>query len=262
MRHLAIQTLAANIDQFANYFHSDDPTNVNYLQQELQRLSRLNTFAGQECILALAKALHINILVTMGGDESAPDVTTIEHSFEPQIPRIHISWTRTGGGHYEAITENPSASQITMPCQINNLEKVVWKSNTNVSKTVNLGKFDRDSLNEKKSTNTDKVSDFNLHSYSKASFHTENNHKTCKECHKTFKTTYSLRRHDKQIHIEGKAKGKLKCMIPSCQFNFAKVNEVIEHAVNGHGADIITDNLVFDSKAEFEEFVKKGRSNR
>ena len=56
--------------------------------------------------------MNINILVTMGGDDSSPEVRTLEHSFSHDSQTIHIAWTRTGGGHYESITETPPSEQF------------------------------------------------------------------------------------------------------------------------------------------------------
>jgi hypothetical protein len=56
-----------------------------------------STYAGQECILALAMALNRNIMVTVSGDLNNR-VATYENSFTPDQahPHIHIIWRRTG----------------------------------------------------------------------------------------------------------------------------------------------------------------------
>ena len=46
LRQLAVQTLRANIDEFADYFLNDRGTPI----EQIQRLGQLYTYAGQECI--------------------------------------------------------------------------------------------------------------------------------------------------------------------------------------------------------------------
>lgn len=102
LRNLAVDTLRANIAEFSDYFLSDRGTAL----EQINRLGQPNTYAGQECIYALAKALN-NILVTFGGDDSSSEVITMENSFTSTANQnhIHIIWRRFGGGHYEAVSD-------------------------------------------------------------------------------------------------------------------------------------------------------------
>jgi hypothetical protein len=104
---LAIRTLRGNIDIFRDYF-IDGPGTV---EEQIDHFGQPSTYAGRECILALAMALNRNIMVTVGGDLNNR-VTTYENSFTPDQahPYIHIIWRRAGGGHYESVTEQQSLS--------------------------------------------------------------------------------------------------------------------------------------------------------
>ena len=88
---MAIQTIVQNIDLFADYFYPNDTSQTNYIEHEISRLNLMKTVADQECILTQAKALNINILVTMGGNDSSPEVRTLEHSFNHDAQSIHIA---------------------------------------------------------------------------------------------------------------------------------------------------------------------------
>ena len=96
------QTLRGNIDIFRDYF-IDGPGTA---EEQIDHFGQPSTYAGQECILALAMALNRNIMVTVGGDLNNR-VATYENSFTPDQahPHIHIIWHRAGGGHYESVTE-------------------------------------------------------------------------------------------------------------------------------------------------------------
>ena len=258
LRDMAIQTIVQNIDLFADYFYPNDTSQTNYIEQEISRLSQMNTFAGQECILALAKALNINILVTMGGDDSSPEVRTLEHSFSHDSQTIHIAWTRTGGGHYESITETPPSEQFFMPCQVNNMDKIKWKINTANSNIFDLNILHIGSKLDT-SNSTKQVHNFpksDVHNYTKVSHSIENSATKCIQCHRSFTTNFSLKRHYAKMHQNCQDRGKLNCIVKSCPFKFAKVNEVIDHAKNYHDADIDEETHLFESKSQFDLFVK------
>jgi hypothetical protein len=102
LRNMAVETLRGNIDIFRDYF-IDGPGTA---EEQIDHFGQPSTYAGQECILALAMALNRNIMVTVGGDLNNR-VATYENSFTPDQahPHIHIIWRRAGGGHYEYVTE-------------------------------------------------------------------------------------------------------------------------------------------------------------
>ena len=102
LRNMAVETLRGNIDIFRDYF-SDGPGTA---EEQIDHFGQPSTYAGQECILALAMALNRNIMVTVGGDLNNR-VAAYENSFTPDQahPHIHIIWRRAGGGHYESVTE-------------------------------------------------------------------------------------------------------------------------------------------------------------
>ena len=58
-------------------------------------------------------ALNIDILVTFGGDQQSPSVTTLHYSFSQGQSHhsFHIASRRAGGGHYESVTEIDSQNQ-------------------------------------------------------------------------------------------------------------------------------------------------------
>ena len=99
---MAVETLRGNIDIFRDYF-IDGPGTA---EEQIDHFGQPSTYAGQECMLALAMPLNRNITVTVGGDLNNR-VATYENSFTPDQAHlhIHIIWRRAGGGHYESVTE-------------------------------------------------------------------------------------------------------------------------------------------------------------
>ena len=53
---------------------------------------------------------------------------------------------------------------------------------------------------------------------------------------------------------------KLNCMISSCNFKFSKVNDVIEQAKNNHGADIVEEDLYFETETDFKQYLHQEES--
>lgn len=141
LRNLAVDTLRANIAEFSDYFLSDRGTAL----EQINRLGQPNTYAGQECIYALAKALNINILVTFGGDDSSSEVITMENSFTSTANQnhIHIIWRRFGGGHYEAVSD-VGRDQVSDPpvypfvSSQDNLHTKPWNTSTPFLKKVEI----------------------------------------------------------------------------------------------------------------------------
>ena len=82
LRNLAVDTLRGNVTLFRDYFMDGSGPAL----EQIDHLGQLNTYAGQECILALAMALRINILVTVGGDLHNC-VATYESTFPSDQPQ-------------------------------------------------------------------------------------------------------------------------------------------------------------------------------
>ena len=77
LRNLAVETLRGNVDFFQNYFLEESIMP----EEQINILAQPNRYAGQESILALSMALNIDILVTFGGDQQSPSITTLHNSF-------------------------------------------------------------------------------------------------------------------------------------------------------------------------------------
>lgn len=108
LRNLAVDTLRANIVEFSDYFLSDRGTAL----EQINRLGQPNTYTGQECIDALAKALILIFwlhLVEMIPHLKLLQWKTLSHYYyilsTASQNHIHIIWRRFGGGHYEAVSD-------------------------------------------------------------------------------------------------------------------------------------------------------------
>ena len=240
LREIATTTLLNNIDRFRGHFMDSSTTPQN----QIQELSRPNVYAGQECVLALAMALDLNILVTIGGDNSNPAVTTISHSFDDNNRRIHLIWRRSGGGHYETVTENPTHSTNEQT----NLEPITTNSNikwTTKADNIQVTQF----------------SDGTSHEYSRRPIDmntiSQTKSRQCPECKVTFKTKFSLKKH-LSIHMKNpkEVNWKQQCLISDCDMKFRTTAQVIEHLTNAHGADIVTEDLLFETKTKFKDYVE------
>ena len=69
--------LRGNVDFFKNYFLEESIKP----EEQINILAQPNRYAGQESILVLSVALNIDILVTFGGDQQSPSITTLHNSF-------------------------------------------------------------------------------------------------------------------------------------------------------------------------------------
>ena len=215
------------------------------------------TFAGQECVLALAKALTINIIVTLGGDTSTEDVVTIENTSDQRNPQIHIVWTRSGGGHYVAISETPQLSQSNNNNILkNDLNHIIWQKISSFSKPINL-QFKNTNLYKNKHDSSVKVHNYsdNKHSVNGMSKNSAND-KICQVCKQTFATYYNLKRHLVQ-HQKYNDKSRLSCMHPSCDLKFSNIDNVIHHAIQAHDADIKIEHLNFANENDFNKYKEK-----
>ncbi|XP_062604065.1 uncharacterized protein LOC134265856, partial [Saccostrea cucullata] len=265
LRNLAVDTLRGNMVLFQNYFLQDPGTP----EEQINNLGRPNSYAGQECILALSMALDINILVTLGGDVQNNPVSTYENTFSQGQPQqtIHIAWRRAGGGHYEAVTEIDTENQEVErsdPIVIgqDHINTRPWL--TEFSKPVNMEDFKIRPPQSLIST---------LHSYVKSEETSPNDDlqtqkktgaKICPKCKVSFKKLSNLKSHIKKFHsssvpsLSENTKRKLQpCMISSCAMKFLTIDQLLEHAINAHDADIKVEHLTFESLALFSDFRSK-----
>ncbi|XP_061184435.1 uncharacterized protein LOC133192444 [Saccostrea echinata] len=263
LRNLAVDTLRGNMVFFQNYFLQDTGTP----EEQISNLGQPNSYAGQECILALSMALNINILVTLGGDVPNNQVSTYENTFSQGQPQqtIHIAWRRAGGGHYEAVTEidneNPEVDRSD-PIVIGQDHSNTRPWLTEFSKPINMENFKIVPPQSLIST---------LHSHVKseeASVNLQAQKKTgakiCPKCKVTFKKSVNLKSHIKKFHsspissLSENTKCKLQpCMISSCSMKFRTIDQLLEHAINAHDANIKVEHLTFESFAIFSDFRNK-----
>ena len=233
-------------------------------EEQINILAQPNRYAGQESILALSMALNIDILVTFGGDQQSPSVTTLHNSFSQghSHQSIHIAWRRAGGGHYESVTEIDSQNQAPRF----DPSVVIGQDNTNTgprhsqfSKPINLH-------NVKKSH----PSVSTLHSYVKQECSLSKSQQKgphlCPVCKVSFKKFENLKNHKVKFHSnKGQTVSRSStsqrrhqpCIISSCSMVFQTTNQLIEHAVNVHDANIKIENVEFDTVNQFSDFRSK-----
>ncbi|XP_061184345.1 uncharacterized protein LOC133192343 [Saccostrea echinata] len=259
LRETAINEIQQNLNEFRmSFYHDSDnmPMTDQEIEIELNNLRQFGTYAGQECILALSRHFHINILVTFGGDIDNPNVVTHEHNFGQSDSQIHLVWTRFGGGHYESVLENP-ALHINEQSQ-NDLSKskpsskYVWKEN------MYCRKYDLYNLvNQKTQQSGDYIK--NIHSYGKEKEPEVSEKNQCSQCKKKFYDRSTLLRHKKKVH-EKESKNhenRVSCFVPSCDLNFFHIENLIEHLINAHSADIEIENLEFENMGAFDKFKEE-----
>ncbi|XP_062599776.1 uncharacterized protein LOC134261354 isoform X2 [Saccostrea cucullata] len=270
LRNLAIQEIEQNLDIFRLYFFNPNgvPMNDLEIQQELRNLRQLGTFAGQESIFALSRYFGVNILVTVGGDLDHPEVATLEHDFGNSNSRIHLIWTRPGGGHYESVTETvPVNRRISQPHSVGIKSKYHWNLEYAACKKIDL-----DSLVSSKDTNNQEINYFSenphlktptnyfqtIHSYGKSSNDLQKTSSLeknqCSICKKTFHDKANLNRHKKNVHDKENDK-RMSCIVPSCDVNFFHVEDLVNHLISIHDSDIRIENLNFDNINSFEKFL-------
>lgn len=273
LRNLAVDTLRANIAEFSDYFLSDRGTAL----EQINRLGQPNTYAGQECIYALAKALNINILVTFGGDDSSSEVITMENSFTSTANQnhIHIIWRRFGGGHYEAVSD-VGRDQVSDPpvypfvSSQDNLHTKPWNTSTPFLKKVEIPSNSHKSYD----TSSNSIRDLEdlqshlseLHSYSiKAECSGPSSPKqkhTCSQCKLTFSSFITLKKHQANNHNKKQNKGKsYQCMASSCPLYFRTLEQLVEHEIVAHGANIEIEELSFQNKDDFCKFKEQEEMN-
>lgn len=244
--------------------------------EQINRLGQPNTYAGQECIYALAKALNINILVTFGGDDSSSEVITMENSFTSTANQnhIHIIWRRFGGGHYEAVSD-VGRDQVSDPpvypfvSSQDNLHTKPWNTSTPFLKKVEIPSNSHKSYDTSSNSIRDledlqgHLSEF--HSYSKAECNGPSSPKqkhTCSQCKLTFSSFITLKKHQANNHNKKQIKGKsYQCMASSCPLYFRTLEQLVEHEIVAHGANIEIDELSFQNKDDFCKFKEQEEMN-
>lgn len=268
LRNIAINEIEQNLGLFRNFFFHDNGNSMldSEIQQELNNLRQLGTFAGQESILALSRRLGINVLVTVGGDVDNQDIVTLEHDFSNSVSRIHLVWTRAGGGHYETVTEAiPIHQEIFVPSTAKSFYH--WNLDPSACK-----KFDLDSLKTKtQETNTNQTPELprqtdylkTVHSYDKIPHDKQKNSlkNMCRICKKTFHDKANLNRHVKNVH-EKENQWRMSCIVPSCDLSFFHVDDLVGHLISSHEAEIEIENLNFENVNTFEKFLADESLNK
>ena len=250
LRKLAVDHIEQNVDDFRFYL-CDDPSNSTLIlegQSYLASLRQPGSFAGQESILALSKVLSINILVTIGGDSQNPQVKTLEHNLAQSPNIVHLVWTRSGGGHYEAVVLNRAA---TTSSEFRGLPKnplrekmsnYQWKSNADTCKPFQLQCLQNIKDKNREAQEED-------HSYVEKQHNVLNSE--CPKCKRQFFNKSTMVRHLKSYHENEK---KICCSFSTCSLTFSNVEALVDHLKSFHDANIEIENLEFDNLDSFAKF--------
>ena len=218
------------------------------IHRELNNLRTLGTFAGQESILALSRYFSINILVTVGGDEDNQDVITLEHDFGNFDSRIHLVWTRAGGGHYEIVPETVSDLRQETHRSMGQ-SNYQWNLDSPWCRKFDLNSAKTDKVHMQETVRLPETIDLTKHSEYLKTVHPYNKEKSttnkqeifqknaCMICRKEFHDKANLNRHLKNVH-EKERNWRMPCIVPSCDLNFFHVEDLVSHLVSNHDADI------------------------
>ncbi|XP_048735607.2 uncharacterized protein LOC125651055 [Ostrea edulis] len=274
LRNAAIHEIEQNLDVFHMFFYHSNGNQMTYpeIQQELNNLRQLGTFAGQESILAMSRHFGINLLVTVGGDQDNPEVVTLEHDFGNSNSRIHLIWTRAGGGHYETVTETSPPDNQREPISLAFKSNYCWNFDHSACRKFNL-----DTLNSLKTTNRRETIDIlenppmtkstdyiqTIHSYDQVTnvergIYQKNQ---CSVCMKIFHDKANLNRHKKSVHEKENGK-RMPCIVPSCDLDFYHVEILVSHLINNHDADIRVEDLNFENLDSFEKYLTEESINK
>ena len=263
LREVAVDHIRQNLDDFRFYLYAENglPMTESEIARYLNDLGQLGTFAGQESILALSRVFNLNILVTIGGDAQNPEVNTLEHNFQNSDHIIHLVWTRDGGGHYEAVVENPAFKQQPLPTEsFENIHRAperdfshyIWKSDEKNCRPFRLDNLD--GIKDKKSH-----SQFMDHSYGRQSVKdpvvNSKSQSQCPGCRRTFYSKDTMMRHQR-IHEKENVRN-IHCSISSCSLTFHNVDVLVDHLRSFHGASIEVESLSFENIDLFEQFKQQ-----
>lgn len=271
LRNAAMHEIEQNLDIFHMFFYHSNGNLMTYpeIQQELNNLRQLGTFAGQESILAISRHFGMNLLVTVGGDHDNEEVVTLEHDFGNSNTRIHLIWTRAGGGHYETVTETSPPDNQREPLLLQSKSNYCWNFDHSACRKFDLDTLDSVKTTDRQETNDlpvpenplqTKTTDFNFiqteHSYDQVTGVEQGifQKNKCSVCMKIFHDKANLNRHTKTVH--GKENNKrMSCFVPSCDLGFYHVENLVSHLINVHDADIRVENLDFENLNSFEKYL-------
>ena len=267
LRTIAINEIEQNLDLFRNFFYDSNGNAMSEqeIHRELNNLRTLGTFAGQESILALSRYFSINILVTVGGDEDNQDVITLEHDFGNFDSRIHLVWTRAGGGHYETVSETVSDLRQETRRSMGQ-SNYQWNLDSPWCRKFDLNSAKTDKVHMQETVKLPETIDLTKHSEYLKTVHPYNKEKSttnkqeifqknaCMICRKEFHDKANLNRHLKNVH-EKERNWRMPCIVPSCDLNFFHVEDLVSHLVSNHDADIQIESLNFDNVESFNKFL-------
>ena len=246
LRQTAVTYMRQNIEEFRPFF---DENSINL---ELDNLEKDGTYAGQESIIALSRAIGINIYVTYGGHPQDNRVFTMEHTspgtgLPGETLHAHIIYSSMGGGHYDAAVDYvPSAAEIQTDFQSNSiLNDKPLKPLTSKFKETTFSKLTNTFPQTKELQNPQS-------SFLPSSL-------TCKFCDKTLSSKSSLKRHciryhKDQTHVETKdRKLIINCLVSICNIKFRTIKDLVYHLNKDHEANI---KQSFHEFGNFKEFSK------
>ena len=158
-------------------------------ETELESLASDGTYAGQECIIALAQTLGVNIMVTYGGDNNN-DVFTMEHpspNNDAGDLTLHIVFSSLGGGHYDVVIESQQVPSSDLPTITKQYDLTKERSSFKETQFSQI----KTNLQEKQNTFSNKQ---------KSTTDLFDNLK-CKFCGTSFAQRCSLKRHYEMKHL-------------------------------------------------------------
>ena len=212
LRSNAVQFISSHINDFSIFFTNSNDNG----QSELSRLRDLGEWGGQECIVALARFLRVNILVTLFDGNI---VSTIQHPVDSATTTIHLVFSRRGGGHYDAVIDAEPANSSSSPTDHHDYASIPQPS---PSASSNISKMYCQSCCRYFS-----------------SIQAIGNH--IKRFHSG--VTQLDKRH-------------IKCPVPSCHLLLSSVEYCMQHLQCHHGANILMSNHAFENKKAFTDFLK------